>query len=147
MTKKTIAIFYILIQIFWYALAGVATYLVTKTWLYGINQPWRAILGGLVFIGIIVFLSIITNTIKAMKDPDVKQSSALGIDVRRYKQYRDWYDEHQRLMTVYGIESKEEQEYFITFFKQIKYPNEWRRYQDYRFKESLQRRDERWNKI
>lgn len=52
--KKSIAVSNILIQVFWYAVAGVATYIVTKTWLFGINQPWRVILGGLVFIVIVI---------------------------------------------------------------------------------------------
>lgn len=129
MEKKTILVFNILAQVFWYAVAGVATYFVSTTWLSGINQPWKSILGGLVFVGIIFFLSIITNVIKATKDPDVKAASALGMNVMRYKQYQEWYDEHQRLMRTYGIDSKEEQEYFCNFFKQIKNPNEWRRYQ------------------
>lgn len=144
--KKSIAAASILIQVFWYAVAGVATYFVTKTWLFGINQPWRAILGGLVFIVIVILLSIITNIIKATKDSDVRAASALGMDIRRYKKYQEWYDEHQRLMTVYGIDSKEEQEYFLNFFKQIKNPNEWRRYQDYRFQKSSQERKNSWNK-
>ncbi len=129
MDKKTILVFNILAQVFWYAVAGVATYFISTTCLNGINQPWKSILGGLVFVGIIVLLLILMNTIKAMKGPDVKAASALGMNVRRYKQYQEWYDEHLRLMRIYGIGSKEEQEYFYSFFKQIKNPNEWRRYQ------------------
>lgn len=37
MEKKTILVFNILAQVFWYAVAGVATYFVSTTWLSGIN--------------------------------------------------------------------------------------------------------------
>ena len=57
----------------------------------------------------------------AAKDPDVQEASNLGIPVGRYRQYREWYDEHQRLMQQYGIESKEASAYFASFFRQIKY--------------------------
>lgn len=82
----------------------------------------------------VVFL--IYEIIKATKDPDVIAASDLRMTVRRYKKYREWYDEHQRLMEQYGIESKEAEKYFVSFFKKIKNPNEWRRYQAYRFKKS-----------
>ena len=50
----------------------------------------------------------------------------------RYKQYKVWYDEHMRLMQKYGIFSKEAEQYFVSFFRQIENPNEWRRYQKMR---------------
>ena len=125
----------ILIQVFWYVLSGIVTYFITRVWFCGIAKPWRFILGGFVFVLIVAVLSIITNIIKAMKDPDVQSASELRIPIYRYRKYKEWYDEHQRLMQKYGIESKEEKAYFISFFKQIKYPNEWRRYQNFRYKD------------
>ena len=132
--KKGIVVANILIQVFWYAIAGVATYYITKMWFNGIGQPWRTILGGLVFVVIVALISIITNIIKTTKDPDVQLASDLKIPISRYRKYKEWYDEHQRLMQKYGIESKEANDYFMFFFKQIKYPNEWRKYQDSRYR-------------
>lgn len=94
----------------------------------------RMIIGGFVFLIFGIVIMFIVNMVKAMKDPDVIAASNLKMDVRRYKKYKEWYDEHQRLMQQYGIDSKEEREYFLSFFKQIKNPNEWRRYQAFRFK-------------
>jgi hypothetical protein len=141
--KKRIITGNILIQVLWYVIAGITTYLITKMWLSGMIQPWKGIVVCLVFIVIVALGSIITNIIKATKDPDVIVASNLKMDVRRYKQYREWYDEHQRLMSVYGIDSNEEQKFFLSFFKQIKNPNEWRRYQDYRYQENRKK----WEKI
>ena len=53
--------------------------------------------------------------------------------VFRYKQYREWYDKHMDLMKTYGCDSKEANKYFNSFFCKIKTPNEWRRYQKYRY--------------
>ncbi len=94
----------------------------------------RCIVGGLVCMAIGVVIMLIINTVRATKDPDVIAASNLKMDVRRYKKYREWYDEHQRLISRYGIGSKEETDYFLSFFKQIENPNEWRRYQQFRFK-------------
>ena len=92
----------------------------------------KPIVGGLIAVGLAVILMWVYHFIKALKDPDVRRASELGMDVSRYRRYRKWYDEHQRLMSLYGIESKEAEDYFVSFFRQIKYPNEWRRYQRYR---------------
>lgn len=132
--KKGILFLNILIQISWYIAAGTATYLMTKNWLSGLIQPWRTIVGALVFVAIVCLIMLIRRIIQATKDPDVIDAANLRIDIRNYKQYREWYDEHQRLMMKYGIESKEAQQYFLYFFKQIKNPNEWRRYSLYRQK-------------
>lgn len=132
--KKGIMFLNILIQISWYIAAGIATYLITKNWLSGLIQPWRTIVGAIVFVAIVCLIMLIRRIIQATKDPDVIDAANLRIDIRQYKQYREWYDEHQRLMMKYGIESKEAQQYFLYFFKQIKNPNEWRRYSLYRQK-------------
>lgn len=141
---KRIALINIAIQILWLAVCLTITVAIVRTLLVGIIQPWRSILGGLIFIVIMAILTVVSNIIKAFKDPDVLAASELKMDVRKYKQYREWYDEHQRLMGTYGIDSKEEQEYFRNFFKQIQNPNEWRRYQDYRFKKSREQWRNEW---
>lgn len=132
---KTV-IFNILIQVFWLVVCGVITLAVSRTWLNEIGQPWKSILCGFIFVAVMVIFTILTNVIKSFKDPDVLKASELKMDIRRYKKYREWYDEHQRLMSQYGIESKQAEQYFLEFFKQIKNPNEWRRYQDFRYKQS-----------
>ncbi len=96
------------------------------------------IVGGFLFVAIGFVAMVVVNVIKATKDPDVIEASGLRMDVRRYKKYKKWYDEHQRLMRRYGIGSKEEQEFFLGFFRQIKNPNEWRRYQAYRYNKAKQ---------
>ncbi|MDD6007611.1 MAG: hypothetical protein PUC21_09960 [Bacteroidales bacterium] len=128
------AVVNILIQIFWIAVCVVMSYVITEWCLDGVSQPWKIILSGLIFAATYFILLLLSNIIKAFKDPDVQAASELKMDVRRYKQYREWYDEHQRLIEKYGIESKEEQEYFLSFFKKIKNKNEWRRYADYRYR-------------
>lgn len=90
--KKSTVTANILIQVFWYAVAGVTTYFVTKTWLCVINQPWRAILGGLVFIVVVVLLSIITNIIKATKNPDVKSASRFHLTVAQYRKFKTLFN-------------------------------------------------------
>lgn len=132
--KKVIVVTNILIQLLWYVVAGVITYFVVRIWFNGINQPWRSVIGCLTFVVIVALISIITNIIKAMKDPDVQAASNLEIPIYRYRKYKEWYDEHQRLMQQYGVDSKEANAYFALFFKQIKYPNEWRKYQQSRYK-------------
>lgn len=90
-------------------------------------------IGGIIALVIGLVVSWIYFTCKAIKDPDVQASADLRIPILRYNKYKQWYDEHQRIMHEYGIGSKEDNEYFISFFKQIGHPNEWRRYQNYRW--------------
>ena len=102
----------------------------------------RYVVGGIVAVIAWIVIMLVVNIIKATKDPDVIEASNLRMDVRRYKKYKEWYDEHQRLMRQYGVGSMEAQEYFLGFFRQIKNPNEWRRYQAYRYNKAKQ---ELWN--
>lgn len=137
-----------MIYIFLGVLSVIATHFITHAWFGWIDQPWRSVLAGLVCVMIFLVLLLIKSIIKAangpkvqpesayikaMNDTDLQVASELGMPVDRYRQYREWYDEHQRLMQEYGIGSKEETEYFKSFFKQVKVPNEWRRYQDFRY--------------
>lgn len=67
---------------------------------------------------------------------DIETAASLRIiDMRRYRKYKEWYDEHLRLMTQYGVHSTEANEYFNSFHKHINFPNEWRAYQEYRLKQ------------
>lgn len=128
----------IVIQLLWLALCLFLGYKASIALLPTSHWIVQGLLTGGIAIVAYAAIVIATNIIKATKDPDVITASDLRMDVRRYKQYREWYDEHQRLMREYGINSKEEQAYFLQFFKQIKNPNEWRRYQNYRLKQAHQ---------
>lgn len=132
--KRTKKLAIILIQLFWYVISAIITYYIIKTWFAGVNQSLKLILGGLVYIAVISLILIITNIIKSLKDPDVLAASDLRIPIYRYRKYKEWYYEHQRLMKKYGIDSKEANDYFVSFFKKIKYPNEWRKYQQSQFR-------------
>lgn len=85
--KNGIVVANILIQVFWYAIAGVMTYFIFRMWLGEINQPLRAILGGLIFIALVALISIITHIIKAMKKPDVIAASKLHLTLEQKKLY------------------------------------------------------------
>lgn len=123
MEKKTILVFNILAQVFWYAVAGVATYFVSTTWLSGINQLWKSILGGLVFVGIIFFLSIITNVIKAKKSPDVQAASRFHLTVAQYRKFKTLFDLllYDEMMSSENIR---EMLYDVT----VQTPKEWKTY-------------------
>lgn len=86
--KKAIVVANIVIQLLWYAISGVATYFVVRTWFDGINQPWRSILGGLVFIAIVALITIVTNMFKAAKDPDLQAASQYHITVSQYRKFK-----------------------------------------------------------
>lgn len=90
--RKAIVLANILIQLLWYAIAGVATYFVVKTWLDGVNQPWRSILGGFVFIVIVALITIITEVVKATKDPEVEAASKCHITVSQYRKFKILFD-------------------------------------------------------
>lgn len=77
----------------------------------------------------------VSFAVKASKDPEVKAASELRMSVAKYRQYKVWYDEHQRLMRVYGTDSKEADRYFGSFFNKISNKNEWRRYQEFRYQD------------
>lgn len=86
------------------------------------------ILGALVYWGILFF--------KALKNPDVQIASNLRMSVKRFRQYQKLYDEYFEFMQIHGANSVASQQKFIEIFKQIKNPNEWRRYQQYRASQS-----------
>nr|DAV37270.1 MAG TPA: Protein transport protein [Caudoviricetes sp.] len=121
--KKSIAVANILMQVCWYAMAGVATYFVTKTWLLGINQPWRVILGGLVFIVIVILLSIITNIIKATKDPDVKAASRFHLTMAQYRKFKTLFDTLSQDEMMNNSDAKE-----LLYDVVSKNPKEWKSY-------------------
>ena len=82
--KKGLVFINILIQLCWYTAAGTATYLIIKMYFSWLMQPWRTIVGALIFVAIVALLTLITNVAKATSDPEVKISSELKIPFRRY---------------------------------------------------------------
>ena len=120
------------IQIAWIAIVLIAAYYTTIGLFEELNEPWLGITCGLISVFYYALLVYITHFIRALKDPDVQIASELRMSITRYKRYREWFNEHQRIMQIHGCESKEANDYFNSFFKKIKYPNEWRRYSHYR---------------
>lgn len=87
----------------------------------------------LITIGIAVLAYFGWNWYKATKDPDVQAASDLRMNVFNYRHYRKLYDDYSKFMQQHGPSSKESDDYFVkTIWPQIKNPNEWRRYQQYR---------------
>lgn len=131
MKLKTIFIANILIQLFWLAfslLIGISlSKMIFDAYLL------QVIFGGVFSLLAYIIMFWISSIFKATKDPDVIAASDLRMPVLRYKQYREWYDMHMELMQKYGCDSKEANKYFYSFFIKIKDPNEWRRYQKYRY--------------
>ena len=93
---------------------------------------WKSTFSGVFAILVYCLLYIIVNSIKACRDPDVRAASSLGMTVARFHHYQRLFDEYQDFMEKHGSESRESEEKFKEIFKQIKNPNEWRRYSKYR---------------
>ena len=93
-----------------------------------LSMLWGCLVSGLLTLLIYILISIIVSIAKSAKDPDVIEASQLHIPIYRYKKYKEWNDKYMRLMDIYGEDSKEANEYFRSFWSQVKYPNEWRRY-------------------
>lgn len=121
----------ILAQLFWLALSlligGSLSRMLFDAFIF------KVIFGGVFSLLAYIIMFWLSSIFKATKDPDVVAASDLRIPVFRYKQYREWYDKHMELMNTYGCDSKEANNYFNSFFCKIKTPNEWRRYQKYRY--------------
>ena len=75
---------------------------------------------------------MLTQWVKAMRDPDVLIASDLKMSVKRYRLYQRIYDEYHDFMVQHGTDSPLSEQKFKELFKEIKNPNEWRRYQQYR---------------
>lgn len=86
-------------------------------------------------------------TVKAMKDPDVQAASSLHMSIKRYYLYKKIYDEYDEFMKVHGPASAASEKKFAELFKQIPNPNEWRRYQEYRYRLFHEKRREEFRDI
>lgn len=85
---------------------------------------------GAVVVGFILYW--LYQTTKALIDPDVRIASELRIPINRYRLYKTLYNEYQAFMATHGANSLASERKFAEIFKQIKHPDEWRRYQNYR---------------
>lgn len=94
---------------------------------------WRCLFVGVFSVLIYFVMFVFTQWVKAMKDPDVLVASDLRMSVKRYRVYQRIYDEYQAFMKDHGIDSPASERKFQELFKEVKNPNEWRRYQQYRF--------------
>lgn len=74
---------------------------------------------------------------KALKDPDVQNAADSRMSIKRFKKYERLYNSYWDVMTKYGPNSPEADEYFDKqIWPQIDVPNEWRRYQYFRARKS-----------
>lgn len=129
-----------LIKVLVFVLACAVTALAEKTLFSNIEQPWLLFfIRCFIFIITIFIGGCIVNTIKSFKDPDVKAASMLGMDVFTYRKYNNWYAEWKNLMKKYGDDSKEANQYFNSFFCQIKNKNKWDRFISYKIQEINER--------
>lgn len=87
---------------------------------------------GIIAVAIGLIAMFIYHFTKALKDPDVQMASNLRMPVDNFRLYERIYNEHWACMEKYGANSKEAEELFAKLFRQIKNPNEWRRYQEWR---------------
>lgn len=99
------------------------------------NVIVAAVVVGILYFGWTVF--------KASKDPNVQTASTLRMTISRFKHYERLYDEYDEFMQKHGIDSHDSDEFFAkTIWPQISNPNEWRRYQQYRYDKAAQERHE-----
>ena len=103
-----------------------------------LSMLWGGIVSGLLSVLVYILISVIVSIAKSANDPDVLEANQLCIPIWRYNKYKEWNNELTRLIDEYGADSKEVNEYFHTFFSQVKYPNEWRRYCKYQLEKQLQ---------
>ena len=131
------AIINILIQFVWVSISIITGGLIA---MYIFESPLlKSIFSGVFSIFVYFLLASITYIIKAAKDPDVQAASNLGMSITRFRHYQRLWDEYQEYMKEHGIYSRESEEKFKEIYSQIKNPNEWRRYGQYR--EELQRKE------
>lgn len=108
---------------------------------------WRCLFGGVFSVLMYFLIFTFTQWVKAMKDPDVLAASDLRMSVKRYRVYKRIYDEYQAFMREHGTDSPASERKFAELFKEVKNPNEWRRYQNYRYELAKKERQEEYKKF
>jgi len=125
------AFFNIIIQFIWIAVSLIIGGLISMSIFE--SPLWKSIFSGVFTILVYFLLGLITYSIKAARDPDVKAASSLGMSITRFYKYQRLYDEYQDFMEKHGSLSRASEEKFSEILKQINNLNEWRRYQQYRY--------------
>lgn len=91
----------------------------------------------IVFTIIVIWISeLLIKRFEKELTPDEKEAKLLNIPIRRYTLYKKWHSDYMRIMETYGANSHEANKHFSWIFKQIEYPNEWRRFSDYQYKKN-----------
>lgn len=115
-----------------FVLSGFVTVVLDLVWFDLLIQPWRSILCGVSMLICFVLFSILINAFVASKDPDVIVASKLGIPMRRYYKYKEWYETYEKIVDAYGVKSIVAEEYLIRASYDFKYPRELEEYIRYR---------------
>lgn len=95
-----------------------------------------SILYGIIGIVAVLFIGWLYYSVKALKDPDVQAAADLRMSITRFHHYQKLYDEYDEFMRMHGANSAASERKFVEIFKQIDNPNEWRRYQEYRYQKA-----------
>ena len=82
------------------------------------------------------YIKTINRYIKASKDPDVHTACSLGMSVASYRKCRRYYNEFQDILLEYGAESPEANKKLDEILSDINI-NNWKEYQEYRKKETI----------
>ena len=115
-----------------FVLSGFVTVVLDLVWFDLLIQPWRSILCGVSMLICFVLFNILINAFVASKDPDVIAASKLGIPMRRYYKYKEYYDEYEKLADAYGVDSDITREYLFYTLSDLKHDRDFDRYIRYR---------------
>lgn len=93
----------------------------------------KALIYGVCWTAVAIFIVWLYGFFKALKDPDVQNAADLKMSITRFKKYERLYNSYWNVMMKYGPNSQQADEYFTKhIWPKIDVPNEWRRYQNFR---------------
>lgn len=95
-----------------------------------------SIICGLVAVVVGLFCMWIYQTIKASKDPDVKEASTLRIPIARYRKYQEAEKKIQETYAKFGTSSNKANKIVSEIISSLPNMNEWRRYSDFQEKKA-----------
>ena len=98
----------------------------------------ESIIYGFIALFIGFFILFIYGYFKALKDPDVKEASKLGMMVTHYRKYVEADKKIQEIYDQYGSSSLKAQHLINEIICQLPNMNEWRRFSDYQFEKIKQ---------
>lgn len=94
------------------------------------------LIGGILLI-LLAVIMFIKQYIKALKDPDVIEANKLGMLITHYRKYKKADEEIQALYKKYGTDNSQVNKEVLKIIDSLPNKNEWRRYEDYKFQQSL----------